>query len=240
MYRVLAWPSSAERERKRGKEMGVWAEGVAVLFLFYFAGRSTCGILVSWPEIQAAPPALEAHSLNHGIARDVPRCSSQQHRLDELMFESLTVRQVETPSSRGSVSKHRKSKPRRACLVGLKRPHKWEGLQLEISEKENSRFCTACVSAERCLHHGRPSSITAGFPGASGEEPACQCRGCERRGSRKIPWRTARQPTPVFLPGESHGQRSLSGLWGHRGGHDSSDLAAVFGGIFWMFWRTVH
>ena len=28
---------------------------------------------------------------------------------------------------------------------------------------------------------------------------------------RKIPWRTAWQPTPVFLPGESHGQRSLMG-----------------------------
>ena len=28
---------------------------------------------------------------------------------------------------------------------------------------------------------------------------------------RKIPWRRARQPTPVFLPGESHGQRSLVG-----------------------------
>ena len=26
---------------------------------------------------------------------------------------------------------------------------------------------------------------------------------------RKIPWRRARQPTPVFLPGESHGQRIL-------------------------------
>ena len=25
---------------------------------------------------------------------------------------------------------------------------------------------------------------------------------------RKIPWRRAQQPTPVFLPGESHGQRS--------------------------------
>ena len=25
----------------------------------------------------------------------------------------------------------------------------------------------------------------------------------------KIPWRRAWQPTPVFLPGESHGQRSL-------------------------------
>ena len=27
---------------------------------------------------------------------------------------------------------------------------------------------------------------------------------------RKIPWRRARQPTPVCLPGESHGQRSLA------------------------------
>ena len=25
------------------------------------------------------------------------------------------------------------------------------------------------------------------------------------------PWRRARQPTPVFLPGESHGLRSLGG-----------------------------
>ena len=28
---------------------------------------------------------------------------------------------------------------------------------------------------------------------------------------RKIPWRRARQPTPIFLPGECHGQRSLAG-----------------------------
>ena len=27
----------------------------------------------------------------------------------------------------------------------------------------------------------------------------------------KIPWRGAWQPTPVFLPGESHGQRNLAG-----------------------------
>ena len=27
----------------------------------------------------------------------------------------------------------------------------------------------------------------------------------------KIPWRRARQPTPVFLPVESHGQKSLEG-----------------------------
>ena len=28
---------------------------------------------------------------------------------------------------------------------------------------------------------------------------------------RKIPWRRAQQPTPVFSPGESNGQRSLVG-----------------------------
>ena len=28
---------------------------------------------------------------------------------------------------------------------------------------------------------------------------------------RKIPWRRAWQPTPIFLPEESHGQRSLAG-----------------------------
>ena len=27
----------------------------------------------------------------------------------------------------------------------------------------------------------------------------------------KIPWRSKQQPTPVFLPGESHGQRNLVG-----------------------------
>ena len=37
----------------------------------------------------------------------------------------------------------------------------------------------------------------------------------------KIPWRRAWQPTPVYLPGESHGQRSLVGYIGlQRVGHD--------------------
>ena len=30
-------------------------------------------------------------------------------------------------------------------------------------------------------------------------------------GSERFPWRRAQQPTPGFLPGESHGQRSLVG-----------------------------
>ena len=55
-----------------------------------------------------------------------------------------------------------------------------------------------------------------GLPGgASGKESACQCRRCKRcgfdPGVGKISWRRKWQPTPVFLPGESHGQRSLVG-----------------------------
>ena len=35
---------------------------------------------------------------------------------------------------------------------------------------------------------------------------------------RKIPWRREGQPTPVFVPGEFHGQRSLAGYnpCGHK------------------------
>ena len=51
--------------------------------------------------------------------------------------------------------------------------------------------------------------------GASGEESACQCRRHKKcwlhSPVRKIPWRKEQVPTPVFLPGESHGQGSLVG-----------------------------
>ena len=54
------------------------------------------------------------------------------------------------------------------------------------------------------------------FPGgASGKEPACQCRKYKRRGFDpwfgKIPRRRKWQSTPILLPGEFHGQRSLAG-----------------------------
>ena len=37
-------------------------------------------------------------------------------------------------------------------------------------------------------------------------------------GVGKIPWRRAWQPSPAFLPGESHGQKSLAGYssWSHK------------------------
>ena len=65
-----------------------------------------------------------------------------------------------------------------------------------------------------------PSIWEKGFQGStSGQEPACQCRRHKRSmfdpWVRKIPWRNW-QPTPVFLPGEFHRQRSLEGYspWG--------------------------
>ena len=64
----------------------------------------------------------------------------------------------------------------------------------------------------RCIHNlgltwwldGKKSSFKAGDPGSI---PGL-----------KIPWRKDWLSTPVFLPGESHGQRSLMGCsaWSHK------------------------
>ena len=49
-----------------------------------------------------------------------------------------------------------------------------------------------------------------------------------RRGSnpcvKKIPWRRAWQPIPALSPGESHGQRSLTGSWHSPWGWKESDM----------------
>ena len=52
-----------------------------------------------------------------------------------------------------------------------------------------------------------------------GKESACQCRrGRFNLWVGKIPWRRKWQPTPVILPGKSHGQRSLTDYipWGRK------------------------
>ena len=71
-------------------------------------------------------------------------------------------------------------------------------------------------------------SCNKGFSGGvSGTEPASPCRRCKRfefdPWVGKIPWRRKWQPTPAFLPGESHGQRTLGAaqsIGSHRVGHD--------------------
>ena len=59
-----------------------------------------------------------------------------------------------------------------------------------------------------------------GVPGGSnGKEPDCKA-GRPRFSPwvGKIPWRREWPPTPIFLPGEFHGQRSLAGNnpWNHK------------------------
>ena len=73
-------------------------------------------------------------------------------------------------------------------------------------------------------------NLTLVVSGASGKERACQCgRGDIRNvGSTPglIPWRRAWQPTPVLVPGESRGQRSLGGYspWSRKESATESDL----------------
>ena len=82
-------------------------------------------------------------------------------------------------------------------------------------------FCTK-ISHTFNLLLNTPQGALGCPGGTSGKEPTCQCRRHKRHGFdpwvRKTPWRRAWQPTPVLLPGEFHGQRSLVGceLWGHK------------------------
>ena len=83
----------------------------------------------------------------------------------------------------------------------------WEGWEVwdRIGREELQRGTRKLLGWHICL---------LGFPGAaSGKEPTCRCRRHKRQWFNprigRIPWRRAWQPTPVFLPGKSLGQRSL-------------------------------
>ena len=75
-------------------------------------------------------------------------------------------------------------------------------------------------------------SFRGGFPGGLDRKEIClQCRRPEfDPWVRKIPWRREWQPTPVFLPREFHGQRSLAGYspWGHHKESDMTEGLTIF------------
>ena len=96
-------------------------------------------------------------------------------------------------------------------------------------------FLDTCACELLCLLSALISSIenfflfvlafgVKGFPGGSDGQRFCQQ--CKRPEFDpwvgRIPWRREWQPTPVFLPGEFHGHRSLVGYspWGHKDWHD--------------------
>ena len=86
--------------------------------------------------------------------------------------------------------------------------------------------------------------VTGGFPGgASGKEPACQYRRHRRLRFDlwigKIPWRTAWQLTPVFLPGESRGQKSLAD-YSPQGRTESDMTEAAYHAILLLLASLEH
>ena len=92
-----------------------------------------------------------------------------------------------------------------------------------ISSKWSSSFSRAVylgsckTSSNTCVYYSFLIWLKRlGFTdGASGKKLACQCRRHKGCGFdpwvRKIPWRRAWQPIPVFSPGKSQGKSSLAG-----------------------------
>ena len=81
------------------------------------------------------------------------------------------------------------------------------------------------------------------FPGVSTvKESTCQCRRYRFNSwAGKMPWRRKWQPTPVFLPGQSHGQRSLVGYspWGRKDSDTSVQLSTHVGNLVSPWSRVV-
>ena len=83
-------------------------------------------------------------------------------------------------------------------------------------------FCITNASQESQNNHLSISKIM-GFPGDSdGKESVCNAGDLGSIPGKKIPWRRKWQPTPVFLSGEFHGQRSLVSysMGSQQAGHD--------------------
>ena len=104
---------------------------------------------------------------------------------------------------------------------------------LSIPGPERLGWCS--VSWAVCL---LSPGLTAywGFPGgAGGKERTCRSRRHKKcrfdPWVRKIPWRRMWQPTPIFLPGESLGQRKLVGYspWGCK---ESDTTEATYHKVF--------
>ena len=108
---------------------------------------------------------------------------------------------------------------------------------------------TWCILVSCCFGHKLPqiswiSTILIcyirGFPHSSvGKESQCRRPGFNSWVG-KIPWRTNWQPTPVFLPGESPGQRRLVGNspWGHKSRTWLSDYTTTIN--LWYYSSADH
>ena len=98
----------------------------------------------------------------------------------------------------------------------LQEADKWSTLSADIEETFKTQVGFLVMGC--CI------VLLLGFPGGTdGKESACQAGDLGSiPGLGRFPWRREWLPTPVFLPGESRGQRSLVGFspWGCRVRHD--------------------
>ena len=123
----------------------------------------------------------------------------------------------------------------------------WPFLTLQISHVKIRWMCETrqllfrynCYSGDSGLEHIQ--HVVKLMPKGSLLCPQTQriCQQCRRPRVQSLgwedpPWRRKWQPTPVFLPGESHGQRSLVGYspWGHKESDTTEWLTHTFVSIF--------
>ena len=92
-----------------------------------------------------------------------------------------------------------------SCLENPRDRGAWWAAVSGVAQSQ-TRLKRLSSSSSKVYNWGLPCSTTD-------KEPACQSKRHTRLGFnpwvRKNPWKRAWQPTPVLLPGESHGQRSL-------------------------------
>ena len=86
-------------------------------------------------------------------------------------------------------------------------------IQREVSQKENNKYYHefSCWAGKKNLKRKSLRTGQSFLRCSVGKASACSVGDVGSTWVGKIPWRREWQPTPVFLPGESHGQRSLVG-----------------------------
>ena len=113
-------------------------------------------------------------------------------------------------------------------------------LSCTLNSPPESQFPGSCVCLQYCKHlhshifsckSSKKYMIYQWLPRClRGKESACQFRRLRRCGFNpwKIPWRRKWQPTSAFLPGKSHGQRSLVGSspWGRKESDITEQMSA--------------
>ena len=137
----------------------------------------------------------------------VPLCNSMDGSLPESfvygIFQTRILEQVAISYSRGSSWPRDPSCIPFSFCIGRQILHHWTTWKTHLLLYNIQKPSLNLISSEYS------------FQTIWNFSPACQCRRCKRCGFdpwvEKIPWRRKRQPTPVFLPGESHEERSVAG-----------------------------